>query len=739
MHPRHLESIGWRFSGKCLLGVVIWLFLLERIFAQEISEPSFELDVLTLLTKHGCNSGACHGAVAGRGEFYLSLWGSNPKADYDQIVHAYKSRRVRFASPEESLLIAKPSGRIAHEGQERFEPDSATAETLIRWIAAGAPFGPSLRVEDFQVSAELIEPSSDRSGYRLRASALLNGSKIPLDVSDRTTWETEPDGDSMGWIQQSPPTLRLRRPGRHWITARFAGQVRTLVLIEPYPDPGPVLAGSASESSSLAGTLEPMTWIDQEVQEGLDRANLKPLGIADDLTWLRRVSLDFVGRIPSLGEIAEFQGLEPRTRKTQTVDRLIRSEAFGTYWAYKLARWVGFRPIASEPGATYAFEQYLRRSAGERRSWKQIAQELVLSTGDSHREGAANFARLASDPRVHAERIGSVFLGIRIGCANCHNHPLDRWTQDDYHGLAAILAGIDRGREVRYSGGGQVTNLRTREAAIPKLPGQEFLSVQSDAKAAQANVERLSAWIFDEHDPRFATMLANRLWGTMMGRGLVDPVDDMRDTNPASHPRLLGRLAESLIEADYQPSSILKLIALSQAYARVEVDTSVSRLDPSFYAAREPKAMAPEVLYDAIHDALGLSVESRAIGWLDPTTPSESLDVLGRCGRMVGCSPESSVGGAIQRSLGQQLHWINGPLVNRAIESPASFIRQESGSGASDAEILAMGYLRFFGQPGTQEELRYWGSQIPQQTEEKLAWFEDWAWSMLSSPRFLNH
>jgi hypothetical protein len=739
MHPRHLESIGWYFSGRSLLGVVIWLFLLERIFAQEISEPSFELDVLTLLTKHGCNSGACHGAVAGRGEFYLSLWGSNPKADYDQIVHAHKSRRVRFASPEESLLIAKPSGRIAHEGQERFEPDSATAETLIRWIAAGAPFGPSLRVEDFQVSAELIEPSSDRSGYRLRASALLNGSKIPLDVSDRTTWETEPDGDSMGWIQQSPPTLRLRRPGRHWITARFAGQVRSLVLIEPYPDPGPVLAGSASESSSLAGTLEPMTWIDQEVQEGLDRANLKPLGIADDLTWLRRVSLDFVGRIPSLGEIAEFQGLDPRTRKTQTVDRLIRSEAFGTYWAYKLARWVGFRPIASEPGATYAFEQYLLRSAGERRSWKQIAQELLLSTGDSHREGAANFARLASDPRVHAERIGSVFLGIRIGCANCHNHPLDRWTQDDYHGLAAILAGIDRGREVRYSGGGQVTNLRTREAAIPKLPGQEFLSVQSDAKAAQANVERLSAWIFDEQDPRFATMLANRLWGTMMGRGLVDPVDDLRETNPASHPRLLGRLAESLIEADYQPSSILKLIALSQAYARVEADTSVSRLDPSFYAAREPKAMAPEVLYDAIHDALGLSVESRAIGWLDPTTPSESLDVLGRCGRMVGCSPESSVGGAIHRSLGQQLHWINGPLVNRAIESPASFIRRESGSGASDAEILAMGYLRFFGQPGTQEELRDWGSQIPQQTEEKLAWFEDWAWSMLSSPRFLNH
>jgi hypothetical protein len=739
MHPRHLESIGWYFSGRSLLGVVVWLFLHVRIFAQEISEPSFELDVLTLLTKHGCNSGACHGAVAGRGEFYLSLWGSNPKADYDQIVHAYKSRRVRFASPEESLLIAKPSGRIAHEGQERFEPDSATAETLIRWIAAGAPFGPSLRVEDFQVSAELIEPSSDRSGYRLRASALLNGSKIPLDVSDRTTWETEPDGDSMGWIQQSPPTLRLRRPGRHWITARFAGQVRSLVLIEPYPDPGPVLAGGASGSVPLAGTLDPMSWIDQEIQEGLDRANLKPLGIADDLTWLRRVSLDFVGRIPSLGEIAEFQGLDPQTRKTQTVDRLIRSEAFGTYWAYKLARWVGFRPIASEPEATYAFEQYLRRSAGERRSWKQIAQELVLSTGDSHREGAANFARLAPDPRVHAERIGSVFLGIRIGCANCHNHPLDRWTQDDYHGLAAILAGIDRGREVRYSGGGQVTNLRTREAAIPKLPGQEFLSVQSEAKAAQANVERLSAWIFDERDPRFATMLANRLWGTMMGRGLVDPVDDLRETNPASHPRLLGRLAESLIEADYQPSSILKLIALSQAYARVEADTSVSRLDPSFYAAREPKAMAPEVLYDAIHDALGLSVESRAIGWLDPTTPSESLDVLGRCGRMVGCSPESELGGAIHRSLGQQLHWINGPLVNRAIESPASFIRQESGSGAADAEILEMGYLRFFGQPGTQEELRDWGSQIPQQTDEKLAWFEDWAWSMLSSPRFLNH
>ena len=715
--------------------------LFSRIFAQQ--EPlSFELDVLPLLTKHGCNSGACHGAVAGRGQFFLSLWGSDPKADYDQIARAFHSRRIRFRVPEESLLIAKPTGRIAHEGSERFQPDSPTADTLISWIKAGAPYGKPVQIDEFLISAQAVDTPKGSMDYSLNAIAKTNGSSSLIDVADRTAWETDPNGGVV-WTEQSPPRIRLDRPGRHLITARFAGQVRSLVLIAPYPDPA-----TPPSDTSLGRSESSDSWIDDEIQQLLEQANIRARPTVDDLTWLRRVSLDLVGRIPTVEEIRAFEKLDLANRKAITVDGLIASESFHEYWTFKLARWLGFRPIASEPEATKAFEAYLRDRIAKRESWRIIAQELLLSTGDTHQVGQANFGRLVSDPRAHAELISRVFLGVRLQCANCHNHPLDRWTQDDYHGLAAILAGVERGRQVRYVGGGQVTNLRTQEPAIPRIPGKEFLPVQSDPQTVRENLQRLSQWILDASDsdasdsdasdPKFAKVLANRLWASLMGRGLIDPVDDIRDTNPATHPGLLDRLVQTLIGSDYQPAAILKPIALSDAYARLEAEESALPLDPSFYAAHVGKALAPEVLYDAIHDALGIAGQPRAIQWLDPTTPSESLDILGRCGRPTACESVSGTGN-VQASLAQKLHWINGSLVNQAIASQKNFLSTEWNNGTSDQAILELGYLRFLGKRPTQEEVRLWADQIPEGHAEKQAWFEDWAWSMLSSTRFLSN
>ena len=727
--PRsRLDRPIWKMQLQSLLTALLHLILSTQTFAQR-EIPSFELDVLPLLTKHGCNSGACHGAAAGRGQFFLSLWGSNPKSDYDQIVHAFQSRRIRHASPQESLIIAKPSGRIAHEGQVRFDPDSPTAIKLANWIKAGTPYGEPIKIDGFRIEVHRIDSTSSGIAWALRTYASINGSSLPIEVTDRTAWEFDPNG-SVKWIEQHPPTVGLERPGRHLIAARFAGQVQTSVLIAPYP--------SEPQSESRSEPQCPTSFVDVEIQKLLDQANVQAATLIDDLSWLRRVSLDLVGRIPTVDEIRTFEGLDPLNRKPRTLDHLLSSEDFSRYWTFQLARWLGLRPIAKELEATKAFEKYLSDQVSSRRSWKTIAQELLVSTGDSHAIGQTNFARLAVDPRSHAELISRVFLGARMQCANCHNHPLDKWTQDDYHGLSAILAGLDRGRQVAYVGGAQVTNLRTKEPAIPKIPGGVFLEVQIDAQTTQRNLEKLSDWIFDDENPRFAKVMANRLWASMMGRGLIDPVDDLRATNPASHPELLRRLVQTLVESDYQPASVLKAIALSNAYARRYPDLERDRIDTSFFAAHVRKPLAPEVLYDALCDALGTPKEQRAIQWLDPTTPSESLDILGRCSRPTACEPPSNLG-PIQSSLSQQLHWINGPLVNQAIESPECFLHRELSRGASDAELLELGCLRIQTKHPQAEEIQAWREQIPKEPEERRAWFEDWAWSQLSSGRFLSN
>jgi hypothetical protein len=724
MPQSRLDLPNWKTQSRRLLTALLYLVLSTRIFAQQ-ETPSFELDVLPLLTKHGCNSGACHGAAAGRGQFFLSLWGSDPKSDYDQIVHAFQSRRIRHASPQESLIIAKPSGRIAHEGQVRFDPDSTTAIKLSNWIKAGTPYGEPIKVDAFRIEAHGIESAQANSNWTLRAFARINGSAWPIEVTDRTAWEFDPNG-SVNWIEQHPPTVGLERPGRHLIAARFAGQVQTSVLIAPYP------------SEPHSEPQSPTSFVDVEIQKLLDQANVQAATLIDDLSWLRRVSLDLVGRIPTVDEIHTFEALDPMDRKPITLDRLLSSEDFSRYWTFQLARWLGFGPIAMDPEATKAFEKYLLQQVSDRRSWKTIAKELLLSTGDSHAIGPTNFARLAADPRVHAELISRVFLGARMQCANCHNHPLDVWTQDDYHGLSAILAGLDRGRHVQYVGGTQVTNVRTKEPAIPKIPGASYLEVQIDAQATERNLKKLSDWIFDQENPRFAKVMANRLWAMMMGRGLIEPVDDLRTTNPASHPELLERLVQTLVESDYQPASVLKAIALSDAYARRYPDLQRPGIDASFFAAHVRKPLAPEVLYDALCDALGTPKEQRAIQWLDPTTPSESLDILGRCSRPRACEPTSNLG-PIQSSLSQQLHWINGPLVNQAIESPECFLHRELSRGTPNAELLELGFLRIQTKRPRAEEIQTWLEQIPKEPQERRAWFEDWVWSQLSSSRFLSN
>jgi len=703
---------------------------------------SFDRQVLPSLTQHGCNAGACHGAATGRGEFALSLFGSDPDADYEAIVHAYQGRRIRIGDPESSLLVAKPTLRVDHGGEQVLDPEGAAAQRLIAWIAQGAPRGERRELQSLDLlaertSTEATTNTATESRYRLQAMARFSDGSIQevtpwthfvVDAAQAARWE--PDTS----------TVVLGQPGFHPIVARYMHRVAPLLLVEPYA--AKELHANAVRLEDERNTRESKGLapdeshgIDQQLQLRWDSARVRPAATAEEFQWLRRVCLDLTGRLPTLEQLESFRGDTREDKRAQWVDRLMQTQAFEDYWTYRVARWFGLRGLANEPNATMAYGQWIRDGVARDRSLRDMAREALLSSGDSHEVGAANFARMASDARTHAELVASVFMGTRLQCAQCHNHPLDRWTRDDYHGLAAVFAGVERGRQVRVDGMGHVTNPRTQQPAIPRIPGVR------NVHSPERGLEAFSEWLLDAENPHFAKGIANRLWQALMGRGLVDPIDDFRETNPASHPELLDALAYQFTASNHRLRPILKTIALSRGYA-LGTAPDLATVDERFFAQRISKSLPPEVLFDAIHDALGTAPKeafdataTRAVQLLDPLSPQPSLDALGRCNRQTACDASTTAFG-----LARQLHWLNGPLVNDALHSGNTFFDVMLREGSPDAEILEHGYLRAYARPPSPEELGYWEAVIPSQPAERIAWYQDWMWSVLSSSEFLtNH
>jgi hypothetical protein len=332
--------------------------------------------------------------------------------------------------------------------------------------------------------------------------------------------------------------------------------------------------------------------------------------------------------------------------------------------------------------------------------------------------------------------VGQVFLGVRLQCANCHNHPLDRWTQDDYHGLAAVFARLERGREVKVGTRGAVTNPRTGEPAIPRIPGMQYLDADKDGREAFAK------WLTGADNPYFARATVNRLWRSMFGRGLVEPADDLRDTNPATHPDLLDKLAADFVKHGHDLRHTLRLIARSETYSRSSETVPANRADDRFYSHAYRRPLPPEVLADAISDVTGVPerygeepLGIRAVSLIDPGTPSRALDVLGRCSRRDSCETDVATGG-----LPAMLHRINGELMNRKIVAKDGRLHKLIAAGKSNEEIIAESYLLAFGRSPTDEERKFWQTRAEKISKEERAEFlEDVLWSLLNSREFTSN
>ena len=690
-------------------------------------EPAvdFETEIIPVLTKAGCNAGACHGAAAGRGGFRLSLFGRDAESDYSEIVHAFEGRRINLAKPAESLLLKKPTGYLDHGGEMCLPEESRGAIAILQWISAGAVRGKFTKeLVDFKVTAARHYVEEVPAEVKLQAFARWDA-EPPADVTQRTIFlPTDSGAVEVREAADGTITAQIKRRGPQQIVVRFLDQVVPLTITSPLGDQ-PVDLQKEPRAN----------FIDEEIYRQLSVLRLRPSPPVDDATFLRRVRLDLTGRLPAMEEVESYLRDTSADKRARLVERLLTSSEFVEIWTLRFAQQLRLHSVANEDAAAKAYANWIAEMLAQGRPYNVWAKELLTAQGDSHVVGPANFGRMVNDARGQAELVGDFFLGARLGCANCHDHPLDRWTQDDYHGLAAVFARLSRTRHVQQTARGDVTNLRTGEPAIPRIPGVKDLQREMDP------IEETAAWLTSESNPWFARAAVNRLWQAMFGRGLVEAIDDLRASNPATHPELLDLLARDFIAHRYDLRHTLRQIALSHAYARSGQTLDGNGSDDRFYARSYRRPLLPEVLADALADVtgvennLGHAAAKRAVQMVDPLIKAPALDALGRCSRASGCADRASGGLAIQ------LHLLNGELINGKLTNPASRLQKMLAAGATNEQVVQQFFLRGLNRPPTNAEAEHWGKLLAtSDPKDRAQRCEDFVWSLLCSRDFVeNH
>ena len=676
----------------------------------------FDTDVMPVLTRAGCNSGQCHGAAAGRGGFRLSLLGSDAAVDYDAVVRQLEGRRVNLSDPEQSLLLWKATESISHGGGSRFDVGSDSYERLLGWIREGAARSETRSLTQLEVQP-MLAVVAPHEPVELRVMATFSDG-LREDVM-RWTVFTAADPTAIELDQVGHRAIAQRR-GQSVVIARYLDRVVPIQLVVPLTDRDVDHTGAPRHN-----------FIDDEVYAALETLRLPASSAADDTTLFRRVHLDLTGDLPTPEELAEYLADERPRKREAIVDSLLNSDEFARYWSYKLGRLlrVGAVQQPDDPGSQLFYE-WIREELSGRPRLDEFAAELLLAEGDSHQYGPANFYRVVPDARSQAEYVAEAFLGVRLGCANCHDHPLDQWTQDDYHGLAAIFAGVRRGQVITV-GAGEVTHPRSGEAARPKLPGGRRLDDKEDGRRA------LAQWLTSKDNPYFARSLANRLWQSMMGRGLVEPVDDMSLTNPATHPVLLDRLAEDLAESGYDIRRTLRLIANSAAYGRSGIPLAENAADDRFYAYAYSRPLESEVLLDAVAvvtDVDGADADVAARLRAVEKFASTSRPASPGCTREDDCATPGS-------GLAGKLELLNGAYLNAKVAAEDGRLRRWVRQGLSNEEIVDRFYrLALARAPGPDEQKMWSAALASADGKRREQMLEDFVWSLLSSREFTtNH
>ena len=710
---------------------------------------SFRHDVLPVLSKAGCNSGGCHGALAGKGGFRLSLNAYDPATDHYNITRENRGRRIEFADPARSLFVIKPTAAVRHKGGKPLHEDSDDYKLLIEWIQQGAP-GPS--TDDTKLNRIELSPA---------LSQLNKGDTQPLTVHaffsdgtkrDVTRWARfTPTDATIAEVDEATGLAKVIGYGEGAISVWYSGQIALARITSPWPSviPDEVFARTPKRNV-----------IDKRVIEQLRRLNLKPSKPSSDSEFIRRVYLDVVGMLPTPQETKAFLADTSETKRDDLIEKLLAQPEFVDYWAYRLSDLFLISSKKLRPLALKAYYDWLRGEIEKITPWDQLVRQVVAAKGDTLKNGAANFYSIHQDPETMAENVSQAFMSLSINCAKCHNHPLEKWTNDQYYSFANLFARVRAkgwGGDARSGDGARTLFIADRGDLIQPRTGKPQPAAPLDGQAIASDStedrrEALADWLTSPENPYFTRSIANRVWANFFGRGIVEPVDDLRISNPASNEPLLQAISEHLAKNDYDLKSLMRLILRSETYRRSSTPLPENEGDQKYYSRYYPRRLMAEVLQDAITSVTRVSPKynritlsdgstegtslyregTRALQLSDSAVTSYFLKTFGRNEREITCECERSN----KPSMVQVLHLSNGDTLNNNLRSKQSrvntMITQSNGDIIDEAYLLCLSR-----RPSDSERKRLQNIfEVAPETERRGV-AEDLFWALMTSREFL--
>ncbi len=705
---------------------------------------SFRNDVMAVLSKAGCNQGACHGNQNGKNGFKLSLRGQDPDFDLRTLTRELFGRRTDKLRPAESLVLRKATASVPHEGGKRFGTESLEYSLLAAWIAAGMPADsadtPALSGLEVAPREQVLVEPADRVQLHVQAR-FADGST--RDVTRLAVYET-----SSLLVSVSPGGEVRGQPGETAILVRYLDRQATVRLAFVPARPG------------FHWEAVPETnFIDHDVFAKLRTLRMQPSGLCSESVFLRRVYLDTLGILPTASEARAFLDDSRPDKRARLIEELLRRPEFADFWALKWSDLLRNEEKVLDRKGVRAFHDWLRDQIAEGVPLNEFARELLSARGSTYAEPAANYYRALRDPLSRAETTAQVFLGIRLQCARCHNHPFDRWTQDDYYGLAAFFPrvqyrilennrrdNLDKhefvGEQIVWQDReSEVTHPRTGAVVAPRFPGvaTPYFTAEQD------RLEALADWIARPDNPFFARAQVNRVWYHLMGRGIVDPNDDFRASNPPVNEELLNDLARDFAAHQFDLRYLVRTILNSRTYQLSDMPNDTNRDDETNFSHALPRPLQAEQLADALAAVTGEPVKfegyplgARAIqvagvrGSRRPTRSEEFLRSFGKPERSLTCECERGE----DSTLSQALQLISGELLNQMLTAKENRIGRFLDEGKSNAAIVEECYLSALNRRPTEEERRAVVGRIERARDRRAA-LEDFVWALVNSKEFL--
>jgi hypothetical protein len=704
----------------------------------------FRSDVMAVVSKAGCNLGSCHGNATGKGGLKLSLRGQDPDLDWLALVREQGGRRVNLLEPEQSLILLKAMGTLAHEGGKRFSAGSLEHEIFLSWLRDGAPdSGTQRRLAALDVTPTGLTMAAPGENVQLRAKA-------------RFSDGTERDVTRLAFYAPNNQLPKITidgavssdLPGETTVLVRYLDQqvAARIAFVPPRPDF--IWEGPA-----------PANFIDEHVFRKLKALRVNPSAVCDDTTFLRRAYLDLLGVVPTAETARAFLANAAPNKREQLVERLLQRAEFADFWALKWADLLKIEERQLDTKGMQVFHQWIRESIAANKPLDQFARELIAARGSTYKNPPANWWRANRDPITRAENTSRVFLGVQLNCAQCHNHPFERWTQDDYYNWASLFARVDykilenkrrdksdtrefKGdQEVVLKGAARFLNARTGQPAVMQFLG----GVKPELTNERDELQALADWMATS--PMYARTQVNRIWFHLLGRGLVEPVDDFRASNPASHPELLDALTDDFVKHGYDLRRMIRTIMASRVYQLASDPTPTNADDDENHSRAVARRLGAEQLLDSMSKVLAAPLEfpewpeAKRLAQVPEgrkhyhplTTDIDrfSLD-FGKPPRLIASDSER----ANEPTVKQAFQLLSGPTLHGLLTRPDNRLGQLLSTTRPDAEIVDELFWSVLSRAATGAE-RERGEQLLAKTNDRRRALEDLAWALVNSKEFI--